>query len=229
MHESIHIAPSILSADFARLGEDVHTAGAAGVDRIHIDVMDGRFVPNITMGPLVVSALRRVTDLMLDVHLMIVEPARHIAAFADAGADRITVHFEADHNLHRTLTQIRALGCTAGVAINPHTPAFMLETIIHTVDQVIVMTVNPGFGGQALIRETLPKVAEIRAMIGDEQRAIDLVVDGGIDASTAMSAAQAGANVLVAGSAVFGHPGGINAGITALQDALETDNSPAGA
>ncbi|GAB4332982.1 MAG: ribulose-phosphate 3-epimerase [Phototrophicales bacterium] len=218
--ETIHIAPSILAADFTQLGEQVRQVTELGVSYIHIDVMDGRFVPNITMGPLVVEAVRRVTELPLDVHLMIVEPDRHIEAFAQAGADIITVHLEADANLHRTLHRIRELGCKAGVAINPHTPSHALQTIIHYVDLVNVMTVNPGFGGQKFIPGMMSKVAEIRAMIGDANRAIDLEVDGGINPQTAMTAAQAGANILVVGSAIFQHPDGISAALQAMSQAL---------
>jgi ribulose-phosphate 3-epimerase len=219
---SIQIAPSILAADFTRLGDEVQAAADAGASCIHIDVMDGCFVPNITMGPLVVEAVRRVTDLPLDVHLMIVEPAQHIAAFAQAGADTISVHFEADANLHRTIMHIRDQGCKTGVAINPHTPAESLAMTLQYIDQVIVMTVNPGFGGQSFIPEMMSKVAQIRAMSGSIQRKIDIEVDGGINAVTAMSAAQAGANILVAGSAVFRHTDGIAGGMKTLQQAVES-------
>lgn len=222
MHKRIQLAPSILAADFARLGEQVHEAEANGADLIHIDVMDGRFVPNITMGVVVVEALRRITNLPLDVHLMIVEPATHIQAFAQAGADRITVHYEADYHLHRTITIIKQLGCLAGVAINPHTPAFVLETILPFVDQVNVMTVNPGFSGQDFIPEMMSKVAELRAMIGKLRRDIGLQVDGGIHPQTAMSAAQAGANILVVGSAVFNPEFSVAEGIANLRTVLST-------
>ncbi|MDZ4669875.1 MAG: ribulose-phosphate 3-epimerase [Phototrophicales bacterium] len=222
MHKIIHLAPSILAADFARLGEQVQEAEANGAELIHIDVMDGQFVPNISMGKMVVEAVRRVTHLPLDVHLMIVQPAQHIEAFAHAGADRITVHYEADHHLHRTLMAIKALGCMAGVAINPHTSALTLEAILPFVDQVIVMTVNPGFGGQEFIPEMMSKVAEIHAMIGNLRRHIDLEVDGGINAQTAMSAAQAGANILVVGSAVFNPNFSVAEGMARLKKALTT-------
>jgi ribulose-phosphate 3-epimerase len=220
MPDTIHIAPSILAADFTRLGEQVRDVTENGASYIHIDVMDGRFVPNITMGPLVVEAVKRVTTLPLDVHLMIVEPAQHIEAFAKAGADHITVHLEADYNIHRTLGYIRELGCKAGVAINPHTPSSALESIMYYVDLVNVMTVNPGFGGQKFIPEMMSKVAEIRAMIGEVHRDIDLEVDGGINTETAMAAAQAGANVLIAGSSVFNHPQGVRAAMEAMSQAL---------
>ncbi len=220
MHKTIHLAPSILAADFTRLGEQIRDAEQAGGELIHIDVMDGRFVPNITMGPLVVEAARRSTNLPLDVHLMIVEPERYVEAFANAGADHITVHIEASPNLHRTLQLIKQRGCRAGVALNPHTPASALKDIIHMVDIINVMTVNPGFGGQSFLPETMSKVARIRAMIGDTGRSIDLEVDGGINAQTAMTAAQAGANVLVVGSAVFSEKHSVQAGINALREAL---------
>lgn len=218
---TLKLAPSILAADFTRLGAEVQAAEAAGADVIHVDVMDGRFVPNITMGPLVVEALRRVTSLPLDVHLMIVEPERYVEDFARAGAAVISVHLEASPNLHRTLQFIRSLGCRAGVAINPHTPASAVAEVMPLVDLINVMTVNPGFGGQIFIEETLAKIARLRAMIGDVQRSIDLEVDGGITAETAPSVVQAGANLLVVGTAAFGHPGGVTAGMAALREACE--------
>lgn len=162
MGKTIKIAPSILAADFTRLGQQIEEVENAGADLIHIDVMDGRFVPNITMGPLIVEAVRRVTKLPLDVHLMIVEPERHIETFAQAGADRITVHIEASPHLHRTLSYIRESGCKAGVALNPHTPSTTLIDLMHMLDQIIVMTVNPGFGGQKFLPETMPKIARLR-------------------------------------------------------------------
>lgn len=217
---SVKIAPSILAADFTRLGEQIADAETAGADLIHIDVMDGRFVPNITMGPLVVEAARRSTRLPLDVHLMIVEPERYIEAFADAGANRITVHIEASPHLHRTLQSVHALNCAAGVALNPHTPASFLSEIMHMVDVILVMTVNPGFGGQAFLPETLPKIAQLRRMIADSGRQIDLGVDGGIDTSTGRQVVDAGANVLVAGSGIFNHQHSVREGIALLQNAL---------
>jgi ribulose-phosphate 3-epimerase len=216
----IKIAPSILAADFTRLGQQVADAQAAGADLIHIDVMDGRFVPNITMGPLVVEAVRRATSLPLEVHLMIVEPERHLEAFAQAGANSISVHYEASPNLHRTLGAIRDLGCRAGVAINPHTPASALSEVLELLDLVNVMTVNPGFGGQTLITSTLPKVATIAAMLGETGRAIDLEVDGGINPATAMAAAQAGANVLIVGSTIFSAEYPVAEGMARLKAAL---------
>ncbi len=221
MVKTVKLAPSILAADFTRLGEQIRDADRAGAQLIHIDVMDGRFVPNITMGPLVVEAARRVTQLPLDVHLMIVEPDRHVEAFAAAGADRITVHIEADPHLHRTLGHIHELGCKAGVALNPHTPASALSEIMPLVDVINVMTVNPGFGGQEFLSETMPKVSQLRAMIEDARREIDLEVDGGIHTDTALAAVQAGANVLIVGTAVFSDEHSVAEGIAALQRALE--------
>jgi len=199
--KNVLIAPSILSADFARLGEEIAAVEAAGADWLHVDVMDGRFVPNITIGPPVVKALRKVTKLPLDVHLMIVEPERYVDAFAEAGADTIIIHVEACTHLHRTLAHVRSLGKRAGVVLNPSTHEDTLRYVLDVCDQILVMSVNPGFGGQSLIPEVLPKVAAIRAMIGD--RKIDLEIDGGITATTAARAIEAGANVLVAGNAVF--------------------------
>ncbi|PJF40516.1 MAG: ribulose-phosphate 3-epimerase [Chloroflexi bacterium] len=217
---NIRIAPSILSADFARLGQQVQAAEQGGADLIHIDVMDGRFVPNITMGPLVVEAVRRSTALSLDVHLMIVEPDHLLKAFADAGANAIAVHVEACPHLHRTLQTIHALSCRAGVAINPHTPANVLSEIMHIVDVINVMTVNPGFGGQAFLPETLPKIRQIRAMIEETGRDIALEVDGGIDAQTAQQVVVAGANVLIAGSAIFNAKHSVAEGIKAIRRAV---------
>jgi ribulose-phosphate 3-epimerase len=217
----IQIAPSILAADFTRLGEQIHDAEAAGGTPIHVDIMDGHFVPNLTMGPFIVEAVRRVTKLPLDIHLMIQEPERHIEAFAQAGATSISVHLEASPNLHRTLQAIRELGCRAGVAINPHSPAAALTEVMYMLDVIIVMTVNPGFGGQTFLPETMPKVARLRAMIGDSGRKIDLEVDGGITTETAMTAAQAGANVLIAGTSVFNNAFSVREGIDALRRSLE--------
>lgn len=217
----IKIAPSILAADFTRLGEQIAEAEAAGAHMIHIDVMDGRFVPNITMGPLVVEAARRSTRLPLDVHLMIVEPELYVEAFADAGANRITVHIEASPHLHRTLQAIHTMNCATGVALNPHTPASHLSEIMHRVDVILVMTVNPGFGGQAFLPETLPKIAQLRQMITDSGRQIDLGVDGGIDAHTVKSVVSAGANVLVAGSSIFNDSFSVLTGIETLRSGLE--------
>ncbi len=198
------IAPSILSADFARLGEEVSRIERAGADWAHVDVMDGRFVPNMTIGPLVVKALRGATKLPLDVHLMIVEPERYVEEFAKAGADVITVHAEACVHLHRVLQQIRALGKKAGVSLNPHTPEEVLGYVLELTDLVLVMSVNPGFGGQDFIPAVLPKLRRLRGMIDASGRPIHLEVDGGIKPGTARQVIAAGADVLVAGSAVFG-------------------------
>lgn len=214
------IVPSILSADFARLGEQVREAETGGADRLQIDVMDGRFVPNITVGPLVVEAVRRSTTLPLEAHLMIVEPERYIADFARAGADYIIVQQEASTHLHRTVQRIKQLGKRAGVAINPATPLAMLQEILTDVDLVLCMTVDPGFGGQEFIPSMLDKISRLRAMIQQHGATCDLEVDGGIHAATVAQAVNAGANVLVAGSAVYGDPQGVAAGIARLREAL---------
>jgi ribulose-phosphate 3-epimerase len=203
MQQAVRIAPSILSADFARLGEEISAIAHAGADYIHVDVMDGHFVPNLTIGPLVVKAIRPVTPLPFDVHLMIAPVDPYIEAFAQAGADIITVHAEAGPHLHRSLQSIKALGKKCGVSITPSTPASALEHVMDMVDLVLVMTVNPGFGGQSFIASQLPKIRTLRAMIDATGRAIDLEVDGGINPHTAKEAVNAGADVLVAGSAVF--------------------------
>ena len=207
-HESlvVVIAPSILSADFSRLGDEVRAVEAAGADWIHVDVMDGRFVPNITIGPLVVKALRKVTKLPLDVHLMIVEPEKYIDEFAAAGADTLTVHVEACPHLHRTLQHIRGLKKRAGVVLNPSTSEETLRYVVDVADLILVMSVNPGFGGQSFIHEVLPKVRAIRQMIDTSGRLIDLEIDGGISEATAALATAAGARALVAGNAVFTKP-----------------------
>jgi len=224
MHTNgITLAPSLLAADFTQLKNQMLELADAGINTLHIDVMDGRFVPNITFGALVVRALRPLVDFHFDVHLMIVEPEKYIKDFVDAGANTITVHYEASPHLYRTLQQIHDSGCRAGVAINPHTHEMVLRDVMGLVDIINVMTVNPGFGGQSFLDTMMPKIANLRAMVGDIQRDIDIEVDGGINAETASSAVQAGANWLVAGTAVFGHAEGIQAGVNALHNALNAE------
>ncbi len=197
------LAPSILSSDFARLGEQVKEAEAAGVDWIHVDVMDGHFVPNITIGPLIVRALRPITKLPLDVHLMIEQPERYLVPFAEAGADCLTVHVETCPHLHRTIQQIKELGLKAGVTLNPATPLSTLEEILPEVDLVLVMSVNPGFGGQAYIPGSTAKIAKLRQMLALIDSKAEIEVDGGVNLETIAEVVEAGATVLVAGSAIF--------------------------
>ncbi len=200
----IKIAPSILAADFCRLGEQVAEAEKAGADRIHVDVMDGHFVPNLSMGAPIVHSLRRVTRLPLETHLMISDPDFFLDEFVEAGSDSFLVHWEGNNNLHRTVQRIKGLGKRAGVAINPGTPAAMLEEILPDLDQVLVMTVNPGFGHQHFLRSTLPKIRRVAQMIEQVKPECALEVDGGIDEATAPLVVEAGANVLVAGTSIFG-------------------------
>ncbi len=198
------IAPSILSADFTRLGEEISAVAKAGADVIHIDVMDGHFVPNITIGPLVVKAVRRITDLPLDVHLMIENADAYLDDFAKAGADWITVHVETGYHLHRTIHRIKELGKKAGAVLNPATPLTSLEEILPDLDLVMLMTVNPGFGGQSFIESSLAKIRQLKRMIDDRGLSVGIEVDGGVSPKTIGAIAAAGANIFVAGSAVFG-------------------------
>jgi ribulose-phosphate 3-epimerase len=208
---TVKLAPSILSADFSRLGDHCAEAAEAGADRLHVDVMDGHFVPNITIGPVVVEWLRKASKLPLEAHLMIEQPDLYLEDFAKAGADTIIVHQEGAIHLHRTIQTIRALGKKPGVVINPATPAHVLEEILPDVDLVLIMTVNPGFGGQKFIRSTLPKIRRVHEMLVHKQPKCELEVDGGIDAETAPLVVEAGADVLVAGSAVFSAKDGVAA------------------
>ncbi|HEX7240275.1 MAG TPA: ribulose-phosphate 3-epimerase [Longimicrobiaceae bacterium] len=221
---AVKIAPSILSADFTRLGEQIREAEAAGADWIHVDVMDGRFVPNITIGPLVAEAARRPTTLPVDVHLMIVEPERYVGAFADAGASYVTVHVEASPHLHRTVQQIRERGVKAGVTLNPGTPAEALTEILPYVDLVLVMSVNPGFGGQSYIPTSTAKIAKIRRMIDERGLGgqIELQVDGGVAPDTIAEVVGAGATVVVAGSAVYNRRASVAENIRSLRAAVGT-------
>ncbi len=221
MNKAIKIAPSILSADFACLAQQIREAEAAGADYIHVDVMDGHFVPNITVGPLVVKALRRITSLPLDVHLMVENPEQFLEEFSNAGADIITVHWEACPHLHRSLEKIKRMGKKAGVSINPATPVWVLEEILSEVDLVLAMTVNPGFGGQKLIPSTLTKVEKLRKLISKKGLATEVEVDGGINEETAPAAVRAGAQILVAGAAVFESPWGIREAIQRIRAAAE--------
>lgn len=217
MKISYLLSASILSADFTRLGEQIQEAEAAGVDWIHVDVMDGHFVPNLSMGPFIVEACRRVTHLPLDVHLMIESPETMLAEFAQAGATNLTVHVETCPNLHRTLQTIRELGCKAGVVINPATPVALVEPVLHMVDLVLILSVNPGFSGQTFLPEVLPKVRTIRHLLEQVNPTAFLEIDGGINPETLPLAIEAGANVFVAAHAIFDHPGGIAAGIRQLR------------
>ena len=216
----VKLAPSILAADFARLGEQVVEAEKAGADRIHVDVMDGDFVPNLSMGPAIVGSLRKVTRLPLETHLMVSDADLFLDAFASAGSDSLLVHWEGNNNLHRTVQRIKALGKRAGVAINPATPAAVLEEIVQDVDLVLVMTVNPGFGHQQFIQTTVSKIARVRELVDRLKPGCEVEVDGGIDAATAPLVVRAGATVLVAGSAIFGDREGVTAAMARLQTVI---------
>lgn len=222
----IKIAPSILSADFGHLADAVQRAEAGGADWIHVDVMDGLFVPNITLGPAVVEAIRRATRLPIDVHLMIDDPRRYIARFHDAGGDWLTIHIEADLHPHRTLGEIRALGAKAGLALNPGTPVALAADLVESADLLLVMSVNPGFGGQAFIPEALRKLREARALIAERNPACELEVDGGVKLTNAPEVAAAGASVVVAGSFVYLEGDGPEANIAALRRALGKEGCP---
>ena len=215
------IAPSILSADFARLGEEVQAILHAGADWVHVDVMDGRFVPNLTIGMPVVAALRRITSAPLDVHLMIVEPERYVEDFVAAGADIVTVHVEASVHLHRTLQHIRSLGARAGVSLNPHTPLASVEHVLELCDMVLIMSVNPGFGGQRFIESALTKIAALRVLSERQGLELTIEVDGGVTPENIGRVASAGANAFVAGSAVFAHPP-YEAPLRAMREALRS-------
>jgi len=217
---SIIIAPSILSADLTRLGEQVKQAEEGGADWIHVDVMDGRFVPNITFGPNVVKAVRRTTNLPIDVHLMIVEPEKHLQAFANAGTNHITVHYETCPHIHRTLQTIQELGMSPGIVINPGTPVNTLIELSEYVNKVLIMTVNPGFGGQSFIVSMVDKIRRTKHLLDTNGSKASIQVDGGISSKTIKACYDAGARNFIAGSAIFGHEDGIAAGIAALRNAL---------
>jgi len=219
--DRVLLAPSILAADFCHLGDSIAAAASGGADIIHVDIMDGHFVPNLSMGPAIVQAVRPVTSLPFDVHLMLSEPGRYLAAFIDAGADHITLHVESEGNLAELFDQIRSAGCSTGITLRPGTPAISLAPYLSLVDLVLVMTVEPGFGGQSFMAAQLSKVSEIKAMIDATGRTIHLEVDGGIGPGNAAQVVAAGANVLVAGSSVFQAAGGVAAGIAALRAAAQ--------
>ena len=222
------IAPSILSADFSRLGEEIEACSSAGADWVHVDVMDGHFVPNITMGPFIVEHCRRITQLPLDVHLMIEKPEHYLEAFAKAGASGLTVHVETCPHLHQTLQTIKSLGCKAGVVLNPGTPVGALDAVLHLADLVLVMSVNPGYSGGKFVPESFDRVADVRKRLDEIGSSAWLEVDGGINAGNISRMIDAGATAFVAATAVFKHPGGAAAGIKALRDVIanEAKKSP---
>ena len=219
---AVKIAPSILSADFSRLGEQIDEAVAGGADYIHMDIMDGHFVPALTFGPMVVKAVRRWTDITLDIHMMVEEPELYIDELAEAGADSLTVHAEAATHLYRVVQQIKDAGMRVGVALNPATPLSTITEVLHDLDLLLIMSVNPGFGGQPFIPASVDKIERARKVLDDAGLATELEVDGGIGPDTAGSVAAAGAQVLVAGSAVYGNPTGIAAAITGIREAANT-------
>ncbi len=219
---AVKIAPSILSADFSRLGEQIAEAAAGGADYIHMDIMDGHFVSALTFGPMVVKAVRRWTDITLDIHMMVEEPELYIDELAEAGADSLTVHAEAATHLYRVVQQIKDAGMRAGVALNPATPLSTITEVLHDLDLLLIMSVNPGFGGQPFIPASVDKIERARKVLDDAGLATELEVDGGIGPDTAGSVAAAGAQVLVAGSAVYGNPTGIAAAITGIREAANT-------
>jgi len=214
------LSGSILSADFCKLEEEINTALEAGMDWIHVDVMDGSFVPNISMGPFIVETCKKITDVPINVHLMIEHPEKHIAAFAKAGADNLTIHIENNNNVHRTLQEIQALGCTTGITLNPGTPTWAIKDVLPFIDLVLLMSVNPGFSGQKFIPHTINKVIEVKEMIDAIDSHAVIQVDGGMSVETLPAIYQAGARNIVAATAVFKHPQGIAAGIKALRDAV---------
>jgi len=220
----IIIAPSILSADFSKLGKQIKEAEDADADWIHVDVMDGRFVPNITFGPLIVEAVRRTTKLPIDVHLMIVEPEKHFQAFAEAGTNNLTIHYETCPHIHRNLQQIRELGMSPGIVINPGTPIVTLEELTEDFDKVLLMSVNPGYGGQSFIDSMIDKIQRTKALLEEKGSTASIQVDGGINEKTIKACYQAGATNFVVGSAVFNYKEGISAGISALRSALKGAN-----
>ena len=219
---SVIIAPSILSADITQLGRQVKEAVDAGVDWIHVDVMDGTFVPNISFGTIVVKAIKRITNLTIDVHLMIINPENHIQAFADAGANHLTVHYETCPNIHRTLQSIRELGMSPGIVINPGTPVVTLSELTHDFDSVLLMTVNPGFSGQKFINTMYDKIRRTKVLLEKTSSKATIQVDGGISKETIKPCYEAGATNFIAGSSIFRHPDGIAAGVYALRNALQT-------